>query len=172
MNPTVETTGNDTPPEVLAQRKEAADRLIRQYVVGASGAGFIYSPLINALAVAAMEVNMITDMAHIYDFPVPHKLIVYKVLISLAFSIAPVYFSTQAFALASGFTLVGYAAQVLLMGSTGGVSVYAVGKVFQEHYESGGTFLSSNNSILRKYFKDRFAEGKKVVPGYFSPESA
>lgn len=171
MAPVTASLNDDPKPEVLALQREKADQCIRQYVVGASGAGFIYSPLINALAVATMEVNMITDLAHIYVFPVPHLLIIYKVLISVAFSIGPVYFSAQVFSVASGITLLGYVGQTLLMGGSGGISVYVVGKVFQKHYESGGTFLSSHNAVLQRFFKDSYAEGKEVVPGYLSTQA-
>ena len=46
----------------------------------------------------------------------------------------------------------------------GGVAVYTVGKIFQEHFESGGTLLSSDNRTLRKLFKAKFKEGQSLVP--------
>jgi uncharacterized protein (DUF697 family) len=160
----------DESPNFSSQQKETANRCIRQYVLRAAGAGLVPAPMVNAVAIAIMEVEMIGDLARIYHYPVPRKLVVYKVLISLAASLGPVYFSTQLLGVTSGFSLVGFATYALLMGSSGAASLYAVGKVFQKHFESGETFLSSDNSIIKKFFKDSYAEGKKAVPGYVSAE--
>lgn len=155
-------------PEFDDEQREAANLCIRRYVLRASGSGLIPSPVVNAVAIAIMEVEMIGELAGIYRYPVPRKLVVYKVLISLAASLGPVYFSTQLLGVTTGFTLAGFATYALLMGSSGAISLYVVGKVFQKHFESGETFLSSDNSIIRKFFKNSYDEGKRVVPNYIS----
>ncbi len=147
------------------QTNEYANRCIREYLVASGGAGFIFSPLLNALAIAALEVQMITELAGIYQFPVPKKLVIYKILISLMGSIGPIYFSTQLLGAAAGMTPIGCVSYVLLMGGSGAAFVYAVGKVFQKHFESGGTFLSSDNEAVASYFRERYEEGKSLVPG-------
>ena len=47
---------------------------------------------------------------------------------------------------------------------TGAISVYAVGKIFQRHFESGGVTLSMDNAFLRKIFKEEYKEGKEKIP--------
>lgn len=158
-------------PEVQTAT-EAADRCVREWVLTSVVMGLAPNPLFDAVSVAAMEVNMITELARIYNFPTPRKLVVYKVLLSLAASIGPVYVSMQILRAATSLTLVGYAASVLTMGATNAISVYAVGKVFQKHFESGGTFLSSHNRVVTGFFRDRYAEGKKVVPEYVATAQA
>ena len=37
---------------------------------------------------------------------------------------------------------------------------YAVGKVFIQHFELGGTFLDFDPKKVRAYFEDQFREGK------------
>ena len=37
---------------------------------------------------------------------------------------------------------------------------YAVGKVFIQHFESGGTFLDFDPKKVRAYFEDQFREGR------------
>ena len=65
--------------------------------------------------------------------------------------------------------LIGHAVYIGMMSVTGGAAMYVVGKIFQTHFESGGTFLSSENSVLRNYFQQKYQEGKKVAPGYAMP---
>lgn len=146
----------------VAQRL-AADNLIKNYVIMAMGAGLIPSPVVDMLAVTALEVKMITDMAKTYDFPVPHKLVAIKLLVSVAGSVGSVYLATKLNTVVKAAPVVGHALHVGLLSISGGAAVYAVGKIFQAHYESGGSFLSSDNATIRHFFKDKYREGHRVV---------
>ena len=150
-------------PEIVDLKGE---NCIKNHVIAAMGIGLVPSALLDVVGITAIEVKMIMDLARIYDFPVPNKLVAYKVLISLIGSIAPVYFSTRMHSALKGVPLVGHAVYVGLLSATGGAAVYAVGKIFQKHYQSGGTFLSKDNSYIREYFKEKYAEGKQAVKGY------
>jgi uncharacterized protein (DUF697 family) len=162
----------DNPVEILPQVEvpEAtglrAENCIKNHVIAAMGVGLIPSALVDVVGITAIEVKMIRDLAGIYSFPIPSKLVAYKVFISLVGSIGPVYFSTRMHSALKGVPLVGHAVYVGLLSLTGGAAVYAVGKIFQKHYESGGTFLSKDNQYIRDYFKEKYAEGKLAVKGY------
>jgi uncharacterized protein (DUF697 family) len=154
--------GEDFSEEV----KLRAENCIKNHVIAAMGIGLIPSALVDVVGITGIEVKMIRDLAKVYAFSVPNKLIAYKVLISLIGSIGPVYFSTKMHAALKGVPLVGHAVYVGFLSLTGGAAVYAVGKIFQQHYESGGTFLSKDNKYIKDYFKVKYAEGKQVVKGY------
>ena len=151
---------------ILEKRRLIADNTIKNYVMLAMGAGLIPSPLVDIVAITALEVKMIGDLARVYDFPVPHRLLRYKILISLIGSIGPVYLSIKMHTALKSVPLIGYAVYVGMLSITGGAAMYAVGKIFQRHYESGGTFLSSENSAIKNYFQEKYQEGRKVVPSY------
>jgi len=150
-------------PEIVALE---AENCIKNHVIAAMGIGLIPSALVDVVGITGIEVKMIRDLAGIYKFPVPNKLVAYKVLISLIGSLGPVYFSTRMHAALKGVPLVGDAVYVGLLSITGGAAVYAVGKIFQKHYDSGGTFLSKDNKYIRNYFKEKYAEGKQAVKDY------
>ena len=154
--------GKDFSEEV----KLRAENCIKNHVIAAMGIGLVPSALVDVVGITGVEVKMIRDLANIYAFPVPNKLVAYKVLISLISSIGAVYFSTRMHAALKGVPLVGHAVYVGLLSLTGGAAVYAVGKIFQKHYESDGTFLSKDNKYIRDYFKEKYSEGKQVVKGY------
>ncbi|MEI6702304.1 MAG: DUF697 domain-containing protein [Deltaproteobacteria bacterium] len=160
--PQVMPQGQDISETVILQ----AENCIKNHVIAAMGIGLIPSAVVDVVGITAIEVRMIRALARIYDFPIPNRLVAYKVLISLIGSIGPVYFSTKMHSALKGVPLVGHAVYVGLLSLTGGAAVYAVGKIFQSHYESGGTFLSKDNRYIRDYFKEKYAEGKQVVKNY------
>jgi len=140
-----------------------AENCIKKHVITAMGIGLIPSAVLDVAGITAIEVKMIRSLAKIYNFPVPSKLVTIKALISLIGSIGPVYISTRMHAALKGVPLLGYAVFAGILSITGGAAVYGVGKIFQKHFESGGIFLSSDNSLIRDYFKNQYREGKQVA---------
>ena len=153
-------------PEIGEATTLQAENCIKKHVIAAMGIGLIPSAMLDVAGITAIEVRMIRKLAHIYSFAVPNKLVVLKVLISLVGSIGPVYISLKLHSAMKGVPLVGYAVSVGLLSATGGAAVYAVGKLFQIHFESGGTFLSKDNSLIRDYFRKKYKEGKRLVRDY------
>ena len=143
-----------------------AENCIKKHVIAAMGIGLIPSAILDVAGITAIEVRMIRNLAKIYEFPVPNKLVTIKALISLIGSIGPVYVSTKMHSALKGVPLLGYAVFAGILSITGGAAVYGVGKIFQKHFESGGTFLSSDNSLIRDYFKQQYREGKRMAKQY------
>jgi len=54
---------------------------------------------------------------------------------------------------------VGGATMVLISGPT----TWALGKVFIQHFETGGTLLDLNPDEVREYFKAQFQQGRKMA---------
>ena len=61
----------DIDPMVRTQ----ANDCIRNHVIAAMGVGLVPSFLLEAVGVTSIEVKMIRDLAEIYRFPVPTKLV-------------------------------------------------------------------------------------------------
>lgn len=152
--------------ETLAMERLRADLCIKNHVIAAMGVGLVPSFLVEVVGVTGIEVKMIRDLARIYAFPVPSKLIAYKVLISLVASIAPLYMAVRMQSAVKGLPVVGHAAYVGFLSVTSGAAVYAVGKIFQKHYESGGTFLGSGKPALQAQFKQDLEDGKKLAAAH------
>ncbi|MDX8399012.1 MAG: DUF697 domain-containing protein [Gallionellaceae bacterium] len=149
---------------ISSLRSLQADNCIKNHVIAAMGVGLIPSFMVEVVGVAGIEVKMIRDLALVYDFPVPLKLVAYKILISVFSSIAPLYIAIQMRSVVKGVPLIGHAAYISLLSVSNGAAVYAVGKIFEKHYASGGTFLGGSKSSVKQYFKDQYEDGKKVVP--------
>jgi len=142
-----------------------ADIIIKNHVVAAMAAGLVPLPLVfDMVAVTVIEVRMITEMAKTFSAPVPHRQVLYKILISIVGGVGPAYLSAKFASLIKMIPVVGDVIYLSALVVSGGASVYAVGKVFQKHFESGGTFLSKDNEVIRHYFKEKHAEGKEIIP--------
>lgn len=145
----------------LERRRRQAEELIETHVMLAVGASMIPSPVVDVVAVAAIEVRLIGALARVYDYPVPHKLVLGKLLVSLIGSVGPAYFTAKLYTAVKAIPIVGHATVTGVLAVTNGAAVYAVGKVFQKHYESGGVFLSGDPTGLRSYFRWHYDDGKE-----------
>lgn len=142
-----------------------ADLLIQRHVLTALAAGAVPSPpLFDIVAVTAIEIHMIARLARAYNVPVPQRHVAAKMLISVLGGIAPAYLSAKSAQLVTGFPIAGRVLYAAGLSVFNGACVYAVGKVFQEHFESGGKFLSRDNSVIRSFFEEKLAEGRAMIP--------
>lgn len=153
-------------PAISPEVRQRADTCIRNHVLAAMGIGLIPSFVIEVAGVTGIEVKLIQDLARIYSFPVPGKLIAYKILISLILTVGPLYLAVRMQSAVKSVPVLGHAAYAGFMAVSNGAAVYAVGKIFQKHYESGGTFLGRGSGEIRQAFADNLSDGKKVVPTF------
>jgi uncharacterized protein (DUF697 family) len=153
------------------EQRIGGDAIVRRYTLIAAGIGIIPSPTVNSVGIAVMELAMIDELAKNYLYPFPTKLAATKAFISLVGSLGPVYLALKSKSAISAVPLVGHLISSTIYSITGAISVYAVGKIFQMHFESGGTLLSKENSLLRKIFKREAEQGAKEVAKIRSPHS-
>jgi uncharacterized protein (DUF697 family) len=146
-----------------------AGPIIRRYMLLAMGCGLIPSAVVDMAAVTALEVQMIHELAHEYAMAFPRSLVGYKILISILGSIGPVYLSNRLKSTVKLIPAVGHAASASLLVIVNGASMYAVGKVFQRHFESGGVFLSMDNALVRRFFKEKYEEGRELASNLATP---
>lgn len=153
-------------PPITEEMRLRAEGCIKNHVLMAVGIGVIPSALVDLVGVTAIELRLINALAEIYGFPFPDKLASYKVLISLIGATGPIYLSNALQSLFKGIPIVGFAFAVGVFSATGGASVYAVGKIFQRHFESGGAFLGADDHEIREYYRRKLREARQVVAGY------
>lgn len=150
--------------EQFSEFREGGNDIVKRYTLISAGIGLVPSAIINSVGIAALEVAMIDELAKNYSHDFPTKLASSKVFISLIGSIGPIYFANKSKSAISAVPFVGQLLSSSIYSLTGAISVYAVGKIFQQHFESGGTLLSKENSYIRKLFKQRSREGYDEVP--------
>jgi uncharacterized protein (DUF697 family) len=150
---------------VLEQRIKRIDKAhacFKNYTMGAIAVGFVPVPLADMAALSAIQLKMIHSIANIYDVPFSKNIVKSIIGSTLGGSVAV----TLALPVASFVKLVpiiGQTSGMLSTAAIGAASTYAVGKVFAEHFESGGTFLDFDEEKAREHFKAMYEEGKAFV---------
>ncbi|MCI5120691.1 MAG: DUF697 domain-containing protein [Candidatus Electrothrix sp. AUS4] len=148
---------------VQAEQDALAKRRIMQYTSAGMAVGVVPFPLLDLAALSAVQLKMLHGLAGIYD--VEFKASLGKSAISsLVGGVLPVATVVPVAASLSKFIPgIGHALSYGTLVMLNGASTYAVGKVFAQHFASGGTFLTFDPEAVRDYFAEQYEKGKKVV---------
>ena len=148
---------------VHAEQDALAKRRILQYTSGGMAVGIVPFPLLDLAALTAVQLKMLHSLAEIYE--VEFKASLGKSAISsLVGGLMPVATAAPVAASLSKFIPgIGHALSYGTLVVLNGASTYAVGKVFAQHFASGGTFLTFDPEAVRDYFAEQYEKGKEVV---------
>lgn len=149
------------------ERQIRADAMIKNHMVWSMGAGFIPVPVADILAVTAIQLDMVRNLATIYD--VEFKESQGKALITTLTGSSVARISANALKFIPG---VGTVLGGVTMSALSGASTFAVGEVFKRHFKTGGTFLDFDPERLRKMYREKFEKGKKMAEKMKSEKAA
>ena len=148
---------------VKGPKEQKASEVISKHLWWSSGAGLIPVPFVDLVAVSGVQLNMLAEIAKIYgqDF---QKCRAQLVIASLIGYIVPSILSFGSLGLILKAVpgvgmLIGAPSMVLFCGA----STYAVGRVFVQHFESGGTFLSFEPTSVKEFFQKECEQGRKLA---------
>jgi len=155
---------NETTTAIAPTPTEAgASKIVNRYMLWSMGAGLVPIPLVDFAAIVAVQLKMLSELAKYYSVEFSEergKSIVSSLVGGVAAdSIAHGTVGSILKSIPGAGTLFGMVAMPLSAGAT----TYAVGKVFTQHFASGGTFLNFNPDEVRDYFEEKVREGKDVV---------
>jgi len=142
-------------------RQEIAFDLMRKHVMWSMGVGLVPIPMVDFLAVTGIQLNMLYGMCKIYEVKFSRD-VGKNIIAALLGGILPSSSSRSIASLVKLVPIVGEAVGAMTAPIVSGASTYALGKVFIQHFESGGTFLSLNPASVKKYFAEEFRNGSKV----------
>lgn len=147
----------------MNERLAKANDVVNYYWKWSAGAGLIPVPLLDVAAVTGVQLKMIHELAKLYDIPFKRdraKSIIGSLLGAVS---APLM-------AAGSLGVLGPALKVLpgvgtLLGTIAtpafnAGATYALGRVFVQHFESGGTFLDMDPEKVREHFKGEFEAGR------------
>ena len=154
------TSVSEPPPLAKAQQ---AEKIMHDHLPWAMGAGLIPVPLVDLATITGIQLKMIAKISRVYGVPFAEnraKSIIAALLGSLGSSSIAVGTLGSMVKSIPGFgTWLGAAT----MPVASGAFTYAIGKVFIQHFESGGTFLSLDATGAKGYFQEMVKEGKAVA---------
>ncbi|MDM8551312.1 YcjF family protein [Desulfobacterales bacterium HSG2] len=135
--------------------KEArADEIIKNYVAWSAGAALIPLPAIDMVAVTLIELKMLKELCDHYEIPFSEQ--IGKTLVaSLIGGFHAGAFSGSLLKLVPVFGLTVATASIVVLSGT---LTYAVGKVFVQHFETGGTLLNFDPSKMKAFFAGKYRD--------------
>lgn len=144
-------------------RVKQAHNTVNKYALGSMAVAIVPLPLVDLVAVSGVQLKMVHNIAKQYEVPFSRDL-VKPLIASLLGDIITV---TMAKYVATNLVkLVPVAGQISGFASSAalfGAATYAVGKIFVEHFESGGTFLNFEADKMKNHLQQLFEEGQQFV---------
>ncbi|MBT5902112.1 MAG: YcjF family protein [Opitutaceae bacterium] len=157
LSPIPEPPPAASPPDRAAQARD----LVNQHLGLSLGAGMIPMPIVDVVAISGIQLKLITELSRLYDVPFTrHR--AQAILLSLfagvgSFSLATGVFGSLLKTLPGAGSLLGAATLPV----TATALTYAVGHVFIEHFETGGTLLDFDTTTAKRKFEGLVAEGRE-----------
>ncbi|CAK8716746.1 hypothetical protein KKHLCK_05880 [Candidatus Electrothrix laxa] len=138
------------------------DSIIKKHIIFSMGVGLIPVPMLDLVAITGVQLNMVRKLAEMYEVPFnDHK--VKSTLSSLVGGGVTVPVARTLLSLTKMIPVAGQVIGFVTMPITAGATTFAVGKVFNKHFASGGTFLTFDSEKVRVYYNSMFEKGKDVV---------
>ncbi len=152
-NPTTANPTTSKPDGMTAEAKaEQASKLVDRFAIWSGAAGLIPVPVVDLVAVGGLQLQMLRRLSQIYDVPFTENR--GKALItSLMGAAIPTTSGLGAADALKTIPVIGtiisaFVTPVLAAGAT-----YAIGRVFIQHFSSGGTLLDFNPPDYRQFLK-------------------
>lgn len=141
---------------------QKARKLVRNHSYISTGIGLIPFPVMDMVAISANQLTMLARLSNLYE--VPYKKNLVKSLLSvLLYDLSAAGAVRVTSSLVKSIPVVGQVAGAIAMSGYSLAATYAIGQVFIQHFEAGGTFLDFDPQAVKEYFKEQFEEGKKVA---------
>lgn len=145
-------------PAPGANTREAL-RLVRTYMFWSFGAGLVPIPLFDTIAVVAVQTRMVKKLCAIYGLNYSHQ----RAKSLVASLITGVYAGLIAGSMIRLVPIVGVVSLAAIPAASGALT-YAVGRVFIQHFQCGGTLLDFDPAKAGTYLAAQYEEGRRITP--------
>src|SRR5262245_24049731 len=142
----------------MSDKTATAEQLIREHVIWSCGAGLVPVPVVDFVAVTAVQLDLIRQLCTLHG--VSYEEGTGKVWVGALTGGAVARLGASAIKAIPGLgSLIGG----LSMSIASGASTYAVGKVVQRHLENGGTMSNLDVDDAKARYQGEYEEGKRVA---------
>ena len=132
-------------------KKESPEKIIKNHMYGAIAVGLVPVPAVDLVALTGVQLNMLRKLSKYYDIPFSDEK-GENMIAALAGSSIPVVSVGPLMSFAKTIPVVGQTVGALSMSAVAGASTYAIGKVFVQHFASGGTFLNFDPEQVKEHY--------------------
>jgi uncharacterized protein (DUF697 family) len=147
----------------MEERHQQAHDIVQNRVWWSVGGGLIPVPWVDVVAVTGVQMSMIASLSNLYGVPF-NKNVSKTIVASLLGSVVPSSMANGSIGMAiKAIPIMGATLGTVTMSAFSGAATYAIGKVFIQHFETGGTLLDFDVDSMREFFKKEFEIGKGVA---------
>ena len=146
----------------MEELEAKANDIVTEHMWWSAGAGLIPVPMLDLAAISGVQLKMLKNLADHYGVPFSDNL--GKSLTGAVLGgVTPGLASGTVRSWIKTLPMVGGILGAFSQSMLAGASTYALGKVFVQHFASGGTFLNFDPSSVKQYFAEQFQKGKALV---------
>lgn len=158
-----ETAAEETQLETAQHNKVKADKIIRDHIAWACAGGLIPVPLFDIAAITAAQLKLVRELSHLYKVPFQDNL-GKNVVASLIGSVGSAAVGRGIFfSVLKAVPVIGSIGGLISVPIVAGASTYALGNVFVEHFEHGGTLFDFKPELMRELFEAKLKEGQEIA---------
>ncbi|KHD09194.1 hypothetical protein PN36_00355 [Candidatus Thiomargarita nelsonii] len=139
-----------------------ANTIIKSYVVSSMAIAFIPVPLVDFIAISSLRLKMLRALAKLHNIEFSRSL-GKSLITTLLGGVMPLYIFKPVASIIKIIPGIGQATAIISMPILEGAATYAIGKVFTQHFESGGTLRDFDSKTAKKSFTSEFKEGQRVA---------
>jgi uncharacterized protein (DUF697 family) len=148
----------------MHEKRRKALKTIKTYVWLTGAAGFIPIHYLDWAAVSGLQLKMLAKISKIYDVPFQENLGKAAIASLAGFAIPHAAAVGTIGSLLKAIPGMGGVAGAPLTAVFAGAYSWALGNMFIQHFESGGTFLNFRPREVKEYFKTQFEEARRISP--------
>jgi uncharacterized protein (DUF697 family) len=166
MPETIGQTSVVSEPEHPVDTASDAPRIIKRYAMWAAGAGVLPLPLIDMALIGGIQLKMVYELSKAYGLPFQESRA--KTLIgALVGSVVPYGVASSGIvgglaSLVKAVPVVGPIVAFTFAPALASASTYAVGRVFSQHFASGGTLLTFDSERMREHFRREYDAARET----------
>ena len=146
----------------IERKTDKANGIVKKYMLGSLAVGIVPIPLMDMAILSGLQLKMLHSLARLYEVAFSETLGKSLIASLLGGGISASVSSSFA-GLFKVVPFIGQSAHLVSTSLFSGASTYAIGKVFIQHFESGGTFLTFDPQRVRHYYARQFEKGKEEV---------
>ena len=153
---------NDSNVETDQAKLDKAGAVVKKYMYWSMAAGLMPTPFLDIAAVSGVQLKMLKDMSDIYDIKFSKnagKSIVGALLGSISADALTKSYLTS---FVKSIPVIGVLGSVS-MPIYSGAATWAIGKVFIQHFATGGTFLDFDPQKVKDYFAELYKQGQTIA---------
>lgn len=154
-------------------RTELATKLVDRFATWSGVAGLLPIPVVDLVAVGGLQLQMLRRLSQIYDVPFSDNR-GKAVLSSLLGAMIPTATGLGAADVLKAIPIIGTVISAFVTPALAAGATYAIGRVFIQHFGSGGTLLDFNPPDYREFLrgqKDMWVQRTKSNGSHDAPSS-